>query len=56
MLEKLIFRLEKYNNDPYVQPHEKNAKWAIDCDGLQVKRINNVLYCGTYVIDLKWCE
>lgn len=56
MEDNLIFRLELYNNDPYVQPYEKNAKWAADCNGLPVEKINSVLYCCTYVIDSRWCE
>jgi hypothetical protein len=52
----MIFDLAKYNDDPFVQQHEKNARWAVSCDGLPVIKSNNVMYCNGFIVIERWCK
>jgi hypothetical protein len=56
MIEKLIFDLELYNSDPYVQNHEKNSTWAELCDNQPVINKNNFMTCKGFVVNKRWCK
>jgi hypothetical protein len=55
MAEELLFDLELYNSDPYVQNHEKNATWAILCDNSPVIMQNNIMICKGFIVNRRWC-